>query len=81
MQTSGDPAVRDVAADPICAAVLMDEEQCDEEEDLQEHVGVDTAVADVGEGIGDMRSAVDAAEDFEAVGCDEKGAGEVCSGG
>ncbi len=67
MQTSGDAAVRDVATNPICASVLVDEETDDEEDYLDDEVGVDTAVADVCEWVCDIGSSVFAAEDFEAI--------------
>ncbi len=67
METSGHTAVCDIAADPICASVLVDQETGDEEDDLDQKVDINASVADVREWMCDIGGSVFAAEDSEAV--------------
>lgn len=67
MKTSGHAAVCDIAANPICASVLVDEETGDEEDNLEQEVDIHASVADVCEWMCNIGGSVLAAEDLEAV--------------
>jgi len=67
VETSGDAAVCDIAADPICTSVLVDEETGDEKDNLDQEVDIHASVADVCEWMCDIGGSVLAAEDLEAI--------------
>jgi len=72
MKTGWDAAVRDVSADPVCASVFVEGEHSDQEENLDEKIGVDSTVSIITKGGRNICCSVFATENAKSVGCYEK---------
>lgn len=67
LETFRNAAIDHMSSNPICASVLVDTEESNQEDDLQDHVGIDRSVSNVCKWMRNIGIGIFSTENFEAV--------------